>query len=178
VRAQLQGQPRRQTIDDEVTRGTLDYLSDANASAKRFLVWYDSTAMHHFPAREAGESRRTGGGFCAGARVEHDAHVGPLRDALDRLGHDEWWQCNSFYARPAEAVEFRRLIPLSSSIHNRLVVFSDAAGLAASHGRPVVAAIPVDDPPRRGDSLRLAPLDTGAPGLESVERMAVALLVA
>jgi hypothetical protein len=32
-----------------VTQGTLDYLSQNQRERKTFLVWYGSTAMHHFP---------------------------------------------------------------------------------------------------------------------------------
>jgi len=50
------------------------------------------------------------------------------------------------------------------------------SAFAASHGLEILAEIPFDDELRRGDHRRLAPLDTGAPALESVEKLAGRLL--
>ena len=40
------GKKRMETIDEEFTKATLDYLEKANKSDKPFFLWWNSTRMH------------------------------------------------------------------------------------------------------------------------------------
>jgi CO dehydrogenase nickel-insertion accessory protein CooC1 len=51
-----------------------------------------------------------------------------------------------------------------------------AAGFAASHGLEILGEIPFDDELRRGDQRRLAPLETNAAALGSLEKLVDLLL--
>jgi len=50
------------------------------------------------------------------------------------------------------------------------------AGFAASHGLEILGEIPFDDELRRGDQRRLAPLDTNAAAIGSLEKLVDLLL--
>ena len=77
---------RMETIDDDVTDRTIEFIKQANAEGKPFFVWWNSTHMHfrtHIPAEAEGIS---GQGFYNDAMVLHDRAVGRLLDVLDELG--------------------------------------------------------------------------------------------
>ncbi len=77
---------RMETIDDEVTARTLEYLEEAAAGDKPFFVWWNATRMH-FRTHIKDESRGLSGqGDYNDAMVEHDNHVGMILDKLDELG--------------------------------------------------------------------------------------------
>jgi arylsulfatase len=77
---------RMETIDNEVTDLTVDFIERAVASDRPFFVWWNSTHMH-FRTRIPDESRGvTGQGLYADAMVLHDQAVGRLLDKLDELG--------------------------------------------------------------------------------------------
>jgi arylsulfatase A-like enzyme len=77
---------RMETIDDEVTARTLEYLEEAAAGDKPFFVWWNATRMH-FRTHLKEESRGLSGqGEYNDAMVEHDNHVGMILDKLDELG--------------------------------------------------------------------------------------------
>jgi arylsulfatase len=77
---------RMETIDDEVTDRTIEFIKEAHAAGKPFFVWWNATHMHfrtHIPEEAQGIS---GQGFYNDAMVLHDRAVGRLLDLLDELG--------------------------------------------------------------------------------------------
>ena len=77
---------RMETIDDEVTERTIEFIREAHAEGKPFFVWWNATHMHfrtHIPDEAEGIS---GQGFYNDAMVLHDRAVGKLLDLLDELG--------------------------------------------------------------------------------------------
>jgi arylsulfatase len=77
---------RMETIDDEVTERTIEFIKEAHAAGKPFFVWWNATHMHfrtHIPKEAEGIS---GQGFYNDAMVLHDRAVGRLLDLLDELG--------------------------------------------------------------------------------------------
>ena len=77
---------RMETIDDEVTARTLEYLEEAAAGDKPFFLWWNATRMH-FRTHIKEETRGLSGqGEYNDAMVEHDNHVGMILDKLDELG--------------------------------------------------------------------------------------------
>ena len=77
---------RMETIDDEVTARTLEYLGEKAGGGQPFFVWYNTTRMHfrtHVRAERRGVS---GQGEYNDGMVEHDGHIGLVLDKLDELG--------------------------------------------------------------------------------------------
>jgi arylsulfatase A-like enzyme len=77
---------RMETIDDDVTERTIEFIKKAHADGKPFFIWWNSTHMHlrtHVPKEARGIS---GQGFYNDAMVLHDRAVGKLLDLLDELG--------------------------------------------------------------------------------------------
>jgi arylsulfatase len=80
---------RMETIDDDVTDRTIEFIKKAYNDAKPFFVWWNATHMHfrtHIKKETVGKS---GKGFYNDAMVEHDEHVGKLLNLLDELGITE-----------------------------------------------------------------------------------------
>ncbi len=80
---------RMETIDEEVTKASLDYLEKAKKADKPFFLWWNSTRMHIFTHLKAESKGKTGLGVYPDGMVEHDAMVGQLLDKLKELGLDE-----------------------------------------------------------------------------------------
>ena len=77
---------RMETIDDEITGRTLEYLAEKAAGDQPFFLWWNATRMH-FRTHVKEELRGvTGHGEYADGMVEHDAHIGMILDKLDELG--------------------------------------------------------------------------------------------
>jgi arylsulfatase A-like enzyme len=77
---------RMETIDDDVTERTIEFIKNAHAEGAPFFVWWNATHMHfrtHIPEEAEGIS---GQGFYNDAMVLHDRAVGRLLDLLDELG--------------------------------------------------------------------------------------------
>jgi arylsulfatase A-like enzyme len=77
---------RMETIDDDITARTIEFIRKAHAENKPFFVWWNSTHMHiwtYIPKEAEGIS---GQGFYNDAMVLHDQAVGKLLDLLDELG--------------------------------------------------------------------------------------------
>ena len=77
---------RMETIDDDVTERTIEFIKKAHAEGKPFFAWWNATHMHlftHIPEEAQGIS---GQGFYNDAMVLHDRTVGRLLDLLDELG--------------------------------------------------------------------------------------------
>ena len=77
---------RMETIDDEITAATLDFIDRAHKADKPFFVWWNSTRMHIWTHLKKGAEGKTGFGIYPDGMVEHDAHVGQLLKKLDDLG--------------------------------------------------------------------------------------------
>ena len=80
---------RMETIDEEVTRASLDYLERAKKANKPFFLWWNSTRMHIWTHLKKESQGVTGLGTYPDGMVEHDGHVGQLLDKLKELGLDE-----------------------------------------------------------------------------------------
>ena len=80
---------RMETVDDEVTKETIRFMSDAKKADKPFFVWWNSTRMHIWTRLKEASRGKTGLGIYPDGMLEHDAHVGELLDALKDLGIDE-----------------------------------------------------------------------------------------
>jgi arylsulfatase len=79
---------RMETIDEEVTKLSLDYLEKAAKSDKPFFLWWNSTRMHIWTHLKKESVGTTGLGVYPDGMVEHDGHVGQLLDKLKELGLD------------------------------------------------------------------------------------------
>lgn len=80
---------RMETIDDEVTARSLEFMVQAKQSGKPFFLWFNSTRMHIFTHLKKESTGKTGLGVYADGMVEHDAHVGEILAKLTELGLDE-----------------------------------------------------------------------------------------
>ncbi len=80
---------RMETIDEEITTATLDYLERAAKSDKPFFLWWNSTRMHIWTRLKEESKGKTGFGVYADGLVEHDAMVGQILDKLRELGLDD-----------------------------------------------------------------------------------------
>jgi arylsulfatase A-like enzyme len=80
------GKKRMETIDEEITKGALDYLDRAAKSDNPFFLWWNSTRMHIWTHLKPEWDGKTGLGVYADGMVEHDAMVGQLLNKLDELG--------------------------------------------------------------------------------------------
>jgi arylsulfatase len=77
---------RMETVDQEVTKEALRFMSDAKKANKPFFVWWNSTRMHIWTRLKAESQGKTGLGLYPDGMVEHDAMVGQVLKALDDLG--------------------------------------------------------------------------------------------
>jgi arylsulfatase A-like enzyme len=82
------GIKRMETIDDEITKATLNYLDKAAKSDKPFFVWWNSTRMHIWTHLKPESEGKTGLGVYPDGMVEHDGQVGEILDKLKELGLD------------------------------------------------------------------------------------------
>jgi arylsulfatase len=80
---------RMETIDEEVTKRSLEYLEEAKKADKPFFLWWNSTRMHVWTHLKKESVGKTGLGVYPDGMVEHDGHVGQLLDKLKELGLDE-----------------------------------------------------------------------------------------
>jgi arylsulfatase A-like enzyme len=80
------GKKRMETIDEEITKATLDYLDKAAKTDKPFFLWWNSTRMHIHTHLKKESQGKTGLGIYPDGMVEHDAMVGQLLDKLKALG--------------------------------------------------------------------------------------------
>ena len=78
---------RMETVDDEITARTLEYLEEMAGGEQPFFLWWNATRMHfrtHVKDEHRGLSN--GQGEYADGMIEHDMHVGVILDKLDELG--------------------------------------------------------------------------------------------
>ena len=83
------GKKRMETIDEEITKATLDYLDKAKKADKPFFLWWNSTRMHIWTHLKPESVGKTGLGTYPDGMVEHDAMVGQMLDKLKELGLEE-----------------------------------------------------------------------------------------
>ena len=77
---------RMKTVDEEITKGAMDFVDRAVKADKPFFLWWNSTRMHIWTHLKKESEGKTGLGVYADGMVEHDGHVGQLLDQLDKLG--------------------------------------------------------------------------------------------
>jgi arylsulfatase len=80
---------RMETIDAEVTKETIRFITDAKKADKPFFVLWNSTRMHIWTRLKESARGKTGLGVYPDGMVEHDGHVGEILNALKELGLDE-----------------------------------------------------------------------------------------
>jgi hypothetical protein len=78
-----------ETIDDETSDATVDFITRQAKAGKPFFCWHNSTRMHAFT--HVKDDRRDKPGLTARTEyndgmIEHDGHVGKILKALDDLG--------------------------------------------------------------------------------------------
>ncbi len=78
-----------ETIDEEVTKEALRFMTDAKKADKPFFLWWNSTRMHIWTRLKAESAGKTGLGLYPDGMVEHDGQVGQVLDKLKELGLDE-----------------------------------------------------------------------------------------
>ena len=74
------------TIDEEITRASLDYLDKAKKDGKPFFLWWNSTRCHIFTHLKKESEGKSGLGPYIDGMLEHDAMVGQILDKLKELG--------------------------------------------------------------------------------------------
>jgi arylsulfatase len=80
---------RMETIDEEVTKEALRFMTDAKKGNKPFFLWWNSTRMHIWTRLKKESVGKTGLGIYPDGMVEHDGHVGQVLDALKELGLED-----------------------------------------------------------------------------------------
>ena len=80
---------RMETIDEEVTKGALDFMVKAHQDGKPFLIWWNTTRMHIWTHLKEESRGKTGLGVYPDGMVEHDGMVGELLDKLKELGIED-----------------------------------------------------------------------------------------
>jgi arylsulfatase len=80
---------RMETIDDDVTERTIEFIKNAHAEGKPFFVWWNATHMHVWTRYKQETLGKSGQGFYNDVMVEHDEQVGMLLDLLNELGITE-----------------------------------------------------------------------------------------
>ncbi len=80
---------RMETIDEEVTKRSLEYLEEAKKADKPFFLWWNATRMHVHTHLKKESQGVTGLGVYPDGMVEHDAMVGQLLDKLKELGMED-----------------------------------------------------------------------------------------
>jgi arylsulfatase len=83
------GKKRMETIDEEVTKEALRFMTDAKKANKPFFLWWNSTRMHVFTHLKKESEGKTGLGIYPDGMVEHDGHVGQVLAKLKELGFDD-----------------------------------------------------------------------------------------
>ena len=80
---------RMETIDEEITTASLDFMERAKKANKPFFLWWNSSRMHVYTHLKKESQGKTGLGIYADGMVEHDGHVGQLLAKLKELGIED-----------------------------------------------------------------------------------------
>ena len=83
------GKKRMETIDEEITKRTLEYLAEAKKADKPFFLWWNATRMHIWTHLKKESEGKTGLGVYPDGMVEHDAMVGEILAKLKELGLED-----------------------------------------------------------------------------------------
>ena len=97
-----------ETIDEEITKASLDYLERAKKANKPFFLWWNSTRMHIWTHLKKESQGKTGLGVYPDGMVEHDAMVGQLLDKLKELGLDGQHHRHVFHRQRRGEVQLAR----------------------------------------------------------------------
>ncbi len=79
---------RMETIDDETSAATIDFMKRQQAAGKPFFAWYNATRMHlrtHVRSEHRGRYTHGDSEYIDGM-IEHDDTIGALLKALDDMG--------------------------------------------------------------------------------------------
>ncbi len=77
---------RMETVDEEITKGAMEFMDKAHQDGKPFFIWWNTTRMHIWTHLKPESKGKTGLGIYPDGMVEHDAMVGELLNKLDELG--------------------------------------------------------------------------------------------
>jgi arylsulfatase len=77
---------RMETIDEEITQATIDFIDRAHQAGKPFFAWWNATRMHVWTHLKPESEGKTGIGLNPDGMVEHDGNIGQLLKKLDDLG--------------------------------------------------------------------------------------------
>ena len=102
------GKKRMETIDEEVTKATLEYLEKAKKADKPFFLWWNSTRMHINTYLKPSSVGKTGLGVYADGMVEHDGMVGEILDKLKALGLDDNTIVDVFHRQRRRSLQLAR----------------------------------------------------------------------
>jgi arylsulfatase A-like enzyme len=80
---------RMETVDEEFTAATLNFMDKAVKDGKPFFIWWNSSRMHVFTHLKPASVGKTGLGIYADGMVEHDGMVGQLLAKLKELGVED-----------------------------------------------------------------------------------------
>jgi arylsulfatase len=80
---------RMETVDEEFTAKTLDYLQKRKDDGKPFFCWWNATRMHVNTHLKKESDGKTGLGVYPDGMVEHDGLVGQILAKLKELGLDD-----------------------------------------------------------------------------------------
>jgi arylsulfatase len=80
---------RMETVDEEFTREAIRFMEESKKEGKPFFLWWNSTRMHIWTRLKPESQGKTGLGIYPDGMVEHDAMVGQLLDALEKLGLED-----------------------------------------------------------------------------------------
>ncbi|MCE9589688.1 MAG: arylsulfatase [Planctomycetes bacterium] len=80
---------RMETVDEEFTKLSMDYMQKRKEDGKPFFLWWNATRMHIWTHLKKESEGKTGLGVYPDGMVEHDGHVGQLLAKLKELGLDD-----------------------------------------------------------------------------------------
>ncbi len=76
----------RRTIDGDLTRRTIDFMTRSSNGGKPFFAFVPLTAMHYPALPHPDFDGKSGHGHYADMLMQTDAYVGQMLDAIDELG--------------------------------------------------------------------------------------------
>src|SRR5215469_16464266 len=77
---------RMETIDEELTKSTIEFMEKTVKDGKPFFIWWNTTRMHIWTHLKPESQGKTGLGIYPDGLVEHDGQVGEILKKLDELG--------------------------------------------------------------------------------------------
>ncbi|MEW6584680.1 MAG: arylsulfatase [Nitrospirota bacterium] len=80
---------RMETFDEEIAKGSMEYLERAKKANKLFFLWVNFTRMHVWTRLKPESQDKTGLGLYPDGMVEHDGLVGQVLNKLKELGLEE-----------------------------------------------------------------------------------------